>query len=577
MNPTKGNSRESLQEAIDAEIKSLEESIQLLKLRRNALQPISSFPPEIFAAIFSFLCPSSVPSLGSLRENLARNRVRLRITHVCHQWREIALNQAQLWSHVNFNIVRSAGATKILARAQLAPLYMEIGNDGRHRFGRFLREVKAHLPNIRHLSIGADINLFYEGLKSALVSPAPSLEYLSLFCQEHKNEDLGMARQQSVPGIQFLDTLFGGSTPSRLSCLKLYNCITNWNSLLFKGIKFLSIETPLDRPTLAVWLDALGEMPQLEMLTLDRASPVATHFPFDVERTVTLPSLTHLDILASLPDCALALAHLVLPSLTSLRLTELFHHPTNTGRVQEFLPYVAQHFQGPQDIRPLQSVLIRKGCCAYSLNLLAWSVPDIDTLVHDPPTVLGTLLPTRVELCLLGKGDDHLEIFEMMMAALPLDSLLTFVAPYNCLPEVPMEPFWLRVLPNWPLLRRVRLAPILLCGFIKALEDGDSISPLLPSLTTLSLAPGSSDADWTLCLLDALMIRVEQGVPLETLDLRMCTSVDFNPIAVQLLSEIVVDVLHPGTEDENEMFYAVWNCLRWYPHSDREYTRMMLG
>ena len=58
---------------------------------------------------------------------------------------------------------------------------MEIGNDGRHRFGRFLREVKAHLPNIRHLSIGADINLFYEGLKSALVSPAPSLEYLSLF------------------------------------------------------------------------------------------------------------------------------------------------------------------------------------------------------------------------------------------------------------------------------------------------------------------------------------------------------------------------------------------------------------
>ena len=121
MNPTKGNSRESLQEAIDAEIKSFEESIQLLKLRRNALQPISSFPPEIFAAIFSFLCPSSVPSLGSLRENLARNRVRLRITHVCHQWREIALNQAQLWSHINFNIVCSAGATKILARAQLAP------------------------------------------------------------------------------------------------------------------------------------------------------------------------------------------------------------------------------------------------------------------------------------------------------------------------------------------------------------------------------------------------------------------------------------------------------------------------
>jgi hypothetical protein len=60
MNPNQANSRESLQQAIDAEIKSLEESIkaleesiqakikslgesiQVLQLRRNAIQPISS-------------------------------------------------------------------------------------------------------------------------------------------------------------------------------------------------------------------------------------------------------------------------------------------------------------------------------------------------------------------------------------------------------------------------------------------------------------------------------------------------------------------------------------------------------
>jgi hypothetical protein len=64
-------------------------------------------------------------------------------------------------------------------------------------------------------------------------------------------------------------------------------------------------------------------MPQLKTLTLHSASPIAPPFPFDVERTVTLPSLTRLDILASPGDCALALAHLDLPALTWLCLTAL--------------------------------------------------------------------------------------------------------------------------------------------------------------------------------------------------------------------------------------------------------------
>jgi hypothetical protein len=53
MNPPQANPRERLQQAIDAEIRSLEESIRALKLRRNALAPISSLPPEVFIAIFS--------------------------------------------------------------------------------------------------------------------------------------------------------------------------------------------------------------------------------------------------------------------------------------------------------------------------------------------------------------------------------------------------------------------------------------------------------------------------------------------------------------------------------------------
>ena len=213
-------------------------------------------------------------------------------------------------------------------------------------------------------------------------------------------------RQLSIP---VLDTLFGGSTP-RLSCLKLRNCDISWNSPLLKGLKYLEIiltPSQMARPKIAVWLDTLDEIPQLKTLTLHSASPVAVHFPFDVERTVTLPSLTHLDISASLQDCALALAHLVLPALTSLCLTAT-DQLTNGSDVQEFLlvccatrPWTPGHSASAECAHP------HHADHESHLELLAWPVPDIDTLVHDPlPAFLGATLPTRVKLSFRSKCDD---------------------------------------------------------------------------------------------------------------------------------------------------------------------------
>ena len=56
-----------------------------------------------------------------------------------------------------------------------------------------------------------------------------------------------------------------------------------------KSLKYLEILRPAanSRPKLAVWLDALAEMPELKTLTLNRASPKAPYLPLDVERTIT--------------------------------------------------------------------------------------------------------------------------------------------------------------------------------------------------------------------------------------------------------------------------------------------------
>ena len=449
MNPSQENSRESLQQAIDAEIKALEVStgIRALRLRRNALSPISTLPPEVLAAIFSLLCPPSSPD-----RNPDHHIARLRVSHVCHQWCQIALNQPLLWSNVNFATVSLAGAIEILLRAKSVPLYLDAKISHRwddDRFNAFRTEFRARVPYICHLRITANHLNLHETLEG-LVSPAPTLESLVVFSHG--------GFYDGELGFVLPDILFSGSTP-RLSCLKLFCCEISWTSPLLKGLRHLEIHVFLSRakPTLEAWLDALDELPHLKTLVLRSASPIASSFPFDVNRTATLPSISHLEILASPGDCALALAHLDLPALTELHIIPKlsYSHP-DSDDVPRILPYIVQHAHGPQDTQPLQSVLIRSN--GRRVDILAWSVPNIDVEIQDPPTFLAETLPPRVALSFTYLNGSPLrnpiELLDTAIAALPLDGLVTLVVQDFVINEA----FYFRHVPRWSLLCHVRLA-----------------------------------------------------------------------------------------------------------------------
>jgi hypothetical protein len=339
MDPGQVNPLERYNAPSMLKIKASEES----ELRNNTLSPVSSLHPELFAAIFSFLC---LPGASSLDGEPDHHLERLRVSHVCHQWRQIALNLPLLWSHVDFNTLSLAGAAEILFRAKSVPLYLDASIFGRRwdniRFRTFQRELQAHVPCIYRLRTSAEPAQLRSTLEG-LVSPAPTLEYLSLSSHSTRDDDRRYVERVSIP-----DTLFDGSTP-RLSWLDLRNCGINWNSPLLKGLKYLEIfkPSPCARPKLTVWLDALGEMPQLKALTLHEAAPIPPPFPADVERTVSIPSLTHLDILGSPRGCTLALAHLDLPALTCLCLAAL-SCDLSSGGVQSLLPYITRHSMDPR-------------------------------------------------------------------------------------------------------------------------------------------------------------------------------------------------------------------------------------
>ena len=342
--------REHQRQVIDAEIKSLEESIRALRHRRNALAPVSSLPTEVIIAIFSILRLRGTPHLGK-RPGCHPSLAWLNVTHVCHQWREIALDLPLFWSHVDFTNLTLTGMAEILARAKKAPLHLEARLLDSHRkvhwFSAFEMELQTRLSAICHLTISARPSRLHRTLKR-LVSPAPTLETLSL--------SYPCEARSFIP-----DTLFDGVTPS-LSTLKLYHCDISWKSPLLKGLKSLDIRGPSSdaRPSIGVWLDALNEMPQLKRLVLHSASPSAFRFRFDVERTVTLPFLTHFNISDNTKECALALAHIVLPALTWLYITASSCSLTaGDSGTRRFLRYIAQHTHSLQDTQPLRKITRR--------------------------------------------------------------------------------------------------------------------------------------------------------------------------------------------------------------------------
>jgi hypothetical protein len=528
------------QQAIDAEINSLEESIHALRCR-NGPAPFSSLPTEIIAAIFLLVRSSGRPDI--------------RLAHVCRRWREIALDHPLLWSRLDFTTVTPAGATEILARARMAPLYLDakvpVSLWDNARFVSFQKELQTHVSHICQLRISAQPYYLNRTLKG-LISPAPTLEKLSI-------SDVRTFFSRRLSQVSVPDTLFDATTP-KLSSLELCNCVISWSTPLLKGLKYLKITLSNSaRPSLADWLDALEEMPQLQRLVLDSASPSVSSFPFHVERTVTLPSLVRLDISASALDCGLALAHLVLPALTSLCVTakSVPTRPT-IDDVQKMLPNVVQHAQGPQDSDSLQSVSIQGG--RTRVAILACPTPTIDDSEWDAELserVVLSVTTGRYHTVL----DDHTRILDAALVALPLDNLVILNSLHNIRLD---EQFWRRHVSRWPLLRHVRLAPLPARGFRETLlqDNGGRECPPFPSLTRLELTGSALSARRTILLCDTLMKRVEQGVPLEVLDVRTCA---VTGLAIRLLSEIVVDVWAPGgfeTTGTERLMHLTWDGAR---------------
>jgi hypothetical protein len=332
-----------------------------------------------------------------------------------------------------------------------------------------------------------------------------------------------------------------------LRSLELDSSTISWKSPLLKGLRTLKIVRPAGRrPKLEEWLVALNEMLQLETLILHSATtptPLSTPLISEPSRAVTLPSLTTFDIRASAKDSALAFAHLVLPALTRLYVDTISHDETGEDVCQLIL-FVARSVYGLQSAGPLRSILIN-GTRRRAQAVIS-TMPTVEAFDRSFPSV-----PTCLMFTATGNdwysGDVNTAIFGALLTFLPVNSVSTFTAQDDT--QLGRE-FWVSHAPRLPLLERARLVHTAFDSFRDILaKDAPPNGPRFPSLRKLILIDVTLYAQGTYHLRDMLIKRVEQGVPLEVLDLGTCAAADRE---IQLLAEIVVDVQQPLTAMENQ-------------------------
>ena len=310
----------SARQTIEGDIEAYTQNIINLKRRLNTLTHIGRLPAEIIAEIFvviardAYECAHRDIGPSSRRISLPW----IRVTHVCHSWREAALSTPRMWSFIC--VTRKRTVNVLLERSKQAPLSISAApaslNDESHKI---LADVCAsQARRIQVLNISGPASIIRQ-LYDKAMGPSPLLQSLSFSDKNHVFVD------NYYPGTEhplFPHSLSQQQLP-RLRNLSLHRLKVGWkNPIYCASLSRLSVRLHAhhDSPTSLGSFDdlvkALGHMTRLEVLELENAIPPADTVP-DVtlkpSQQIALPCMRRISLSGTSLDCAHLLAHLNLP------------------------------------------------------------------------------------------------------------------------------------------------------------------------------------------------------------------------------------------------------------------------
>ncbi|TFK21600.1 hypothetical protein FA15DRAFT_645343 [Coprinopsis marcescibilis] len=371
------------QKAIDAEIDDLKARIVTLKESRNNHSITFHLPPELLSKVFLHCDESSFSETISMQ---MWTRQRLRISHVCRYWRNVALECPKIWSVIDVTSARVTQA--FLERSKQTDLSLNVWK----RVGTFPSEIEALLRDVlgkqahrlRSLKFKGD-STFVENLLKIPTS-APNLEFLAVEqggYYDHINLDSSVLKEGAP----------------RLRELRLRNSSISWTSPLLAGLTSLHISTNVgastQAPTSEQFIQAVNNMPYLKSLELETCLPTPDSFSPHL-KPAPLTSLQDLSLKGSFVGCAVALKCLQLPTTAKIDLKCSSGSLITTGTLVEGLSaaWLCNPLSNPisSTTTPsprITSMQISDGGGPYGGCIYAWfhDIPDFFTWTKEknPP------------------------------------------------------------------------------------------------------------------------------------------------------------------------------------------------
>lgn len=263
---------------------------------QNYVTPINRMPSEIFYHILDHLDTSSNP----------KDSDALKCSHVCGQWRDLAIAHSHLWSKIYITSRKSDLLSECLRRSKNAPLMVTVDIATIYPHNLFpvyhqMLQLSAHAPRITSMCIEVVHVDVAQMLNKALDFPMPNLRTLEYRCRA----------LITPPGFPIA---FGGHL-SQLRKMKLH-AFQAWDPKIFTGLTHVVLGEIRGISEVDFMLDFLERNPALESLEVRR--PIGGRV--EAARLVTLDHLKR--IVFSKCQSRLLLGHLSLPANVELHTDE---------------------------------------------------------------------------------------------------------------------------------------------------------------------------------------------------------------------------------------------------------------
>lgn len=442
----------------------------------------------------------------------------IQFSHVCHTWREVAMNTSSLWSHVFATSRSYTWAKECLRRSNQSSLicFADLSadkNGPHHRARDFLRELKTHLGRCSVLSL--------QLTTSDLTNLLSQTETPRLVDFHYSHLPLSI-RISSSP--LFGDSILRADSLRRLS---IVSYPIDWNASIFHRLTHLKLQRVPKKYRLKchAFVIFLAGMPSLEALDLSQFLTVgnadASH---PVSANAVRPHLQHLkhmELDDNPPELAGFLSSLVIPPRCKVLINATGSPDTTAEEFLVIISWAYNHFHPP--ISEASSASATHQNYWRSLRLFHLeSNFGVEGYIVEENLTRNKILFSFCIWHSLGIEHDIENLPRLLLTSLPICHIIYLeISSYW---SVLSKSMWLEIFGSISTLESICIEAQSL-PFFRALshDPGDSDYVPFPVLSSVIV---SQDEDLKPdVILRSLRWRLGLGAPLRRLVLRSCSKV----------------------------------------------------